>query len=93
MTGPDKNAKMVFQVKSGKVQRGDIAKLHSDMQREDAPLATILTLQEPTKEMLKEAKGMGTYRHEMMARDYDRIQIVTIDEMLARVPGWGCPWL
>jgi site-specific DNA-methyltransferase (adenine-specific) len=83
MTGPSENAKMVIQVKSGKVQRGDIAKLNSDMQREKAELATLLTLQEPTKEMLKEAKGMGAYRHEMMGRDYDRIQIVTIDEMLA----------
>jgi len=83
MTGPSENAKMVIQVKSGKVQRGDIAKINSDMQREGAAIATLLTLQEPTKEMLKEAKGMGTYHHEMMARDYDRIQIVTIDEMFA----------
>ncbi|MDR2562043.1 MAG: restriction endonuclease [Holophagales bacterium] len=83
MTGPNENAKMVIQVKSGKVQRGDIAKLNSDMQRENAVIATLLTLQEPTREMLKEAKGTGTYHHEMMGRDYERIQIITIDEMLA----------
>ena len=83
MTGPNENAKMVIQVKSGKVQRGDIAKLNSDMQREKAAIATLLTLQEPTQKMIEEAKGMGTYHHEMMARHYDRIQIVTVEDMFA----------
>ena len=32
--------------------------------------------------MRSEAKSAGFYRHELMGRDYDRIQIVTIREML-----------
>ncbi|MCL1893975.1 MAG: restriction endonuclease [Holophagaceae bacterium] len=83
MTGRDENAKMVLQVKSGNVGRGDIAKLNSDMQREGAVLATLITLQKPTAPMLKEAKQIGTYHHTVMGKDYDKIQIVTIEEMLS----------
>jgi DNA modification methylase len=40
LTGKIDTDKMVFQVKSGNVGRGDIAKLKGDMQREGASLAT-----------------------------------------------------
>ncbi|MDR0498723.1 MAG: restriction endonuclease [Holophagales bacterium] len=81
-TGHNENASMVFQVKSGKVQRGDIAKLHSDMQREKAVMATLITLDNPSKPMIAEAKAAGTYWHPQMGRNYDRIRIVTIEDML-----------
>jgi site-specific DNA-methyltransferase (adenine-specific) len=82
MTDHNESGKMVIQVKSGKVGRGDIAKLNSDRQREKAEMATLITLQPPTAPMLSEAKGAGTYRYERMARDYDRIQIVTIKDII-----------
>jgi DNA methylase/restriction endonuclease len=43
-TAKEENDRMVFQVKSGKVNRGDIARLNSDRQREGATLATLITL-------------------------------------------------
>lgn len=82
MTGKDDNAKVIFQVKSGGVKRGDIATLRGDMGRENAALAVLITLEEPSKPMLNEAKAAGQYRHETMGRDYDRIGIVTIQELL-----------
>jgi site-specific DNA-methyltransferase (adenine-specific) len=82
MTGKDDNAKVIFQVKSGGVKRGDIATLRGDMGRENAALAVLITLEDPSKPMLNEAKAAGQYRHETMGRDYDRIGIVTVQEIL-----------
>lgn len=82
LTAKNDNAKIVFQVKSGGVERGDIAKLSGDMGREKATLAVLITLEEPSKPMVKEAKATGQYRHEVMGRNYDRIGIVTTQELL-----------
>lgn len=81
-TGKRDNAKIVFQVKSGGVVRGDIAKMSGDMMREKAALAVFITLEKPTDAMLKEAKGAGLYRHEDMGRSYDVISIVTIKDIV-----------
>ena len=81
-TGHEDNAKIIFQVKSGGVGRGDIAKLHSDMLREGAAMAVFLTLEPPTGPMKAEAKGIGTYHHDLMGRSYDKVQIVTVQEII-----------
>jgi site-specific DNA-methyltransferase (adenine-specific) len=73
---------MVLQVKSGNVQRGDIAKLNSDMQREGAVMATLITLKEPTAPMIEEAKTKGTYTNKLTGATYDTIQIVTIQDII-----------
>ena len=81
-TGKDDNAEIIFQVKSGGVKRGDIATLRGDMGREKAELAYLITLEEPTAPMVKEAKAAGQYQHAEMARSYDRIKVVTIREIV-----------
>lgn len=82
MTGKDDNAKIIFQVKSGGVQRNDIATLRGDMEREKSALAVLITMEEPSKPMLAEAKGAGQYHHETMGRNYDKISIVTIRDIV-----------
>lgn len=82
MTGKKDNAKIIFQVKSGGVKRGDIATLRGDMGRERAALAVLITMEEPSRPMLKEAKAAGQYLHETMGRNYDQISIVTIREIV-----------
>jgi hypothetical protein len=82
VTTKNDNAKVIFQVKSGGVKRGDIATLRGDMGREKAALAVLITLEEPSKPMLSEAKAAGQYRHETMGRNYDQISIVTIREIV-----------
>lgn len=79
---PGQTARMVIQVKSGGANRGTIATLHGDMERERAELATLITMDEPTKPMKEEAKKVGTYEHSLMGRCYDRIRIVTVREMI-----------
>ena len=81
-TGPGETSRMIIQVKSGGANRGTIATLHGDMQREKAELATLITMDEPTKSMREEAKKVGTYEHALMGRNYDRIRIVTVREMI-----------
>ena len=76
------NAKIILQVKSGGVKRGDIATLRGDMQREDAAMAVLITLEEPSTPMINEAKSAGLYHHDLMDRNYDAIQIVTIQDMI-----------
>ncbi|HKC65064.1 MAG TPA: DNA methyltransferase [Pyrinomonadaceae bacterium] len=82
MTSKKDNAKIVFQVKSGHVGRSVIATLRGDMEREKAAMAVLITLEKPSHVMVEEAKAAGTYHHEMMGRSYDRIQIVTIKEII-----------
>ena len=81
-TGATENAKIVLQVKSGGVQRGDIAKLRGDMAREGAEMATLITLEPATAPMRAEAKAAGIYYNPTMQKNYDRIEIVTIKEMI-----------
>lgn len=82
LTGKDENAKIIFQVKSGGVKRDDIATLRGDMAREQATIATLITLENPTRPMLTEAKAAGQFHHESMGKNYDKIQIVTIQEIV-----------
>lgn len=82
MTSRKDNAKIVFQVKSGGVKRSDVAALRGDMEREKAALAVLITLERPTPSMIEDAKAAGTYHHEMMGRSYDKIQIVTVKEII-----------
>jgi site-specific DNA-methyltransferase (adenine-specific) len=82
LTGKNDNAKIIFQVKSGGVKRGDIATLRGDMARENAALAVLITLEEPSKPMVQEAKAAGQYHHATMGRSYDKISIVTIREIV-----------
>jgi len=81
-SGHNKTERMVIQVKSGGANRGTIATLKGDMQRERAELALLITMDDPTKPMISEAKSVGVYEHALMGRCYDRIRIVTVREMI-----------
>jgi site-specific DNA-methyltransferase (adenine-specific) len=82
LTNRDTNAKVVFQVKSGNVGRGDISKFNNDRTREGAELGIFLTLQPPTQGMKDEASAAGFYEHTLMGRTYPHIQVVTIQEIV-----------
>jgi site-specific DNA-methyltransferase (adenine-specific) len=81
-TGAGETERMIVQVKSGNVNRGTIATLKGDMERENAKIAVLLTLEEPTKPMLEEAYASGFYTHPLMQKDYARIKIVTARELI-----------
>jgi hypothetical protein len=80
--GKKDNAKIIFQVKSGGVKRSDIATLRGDMERTESAMAVLITLEEPSKPMIAESKAAGLYNHIEMGKSYDRISIITIEEVL-----------
>ena len=78
-----KPKRIVVQVKSGNVQRNQIATLKSDMEREKADLALFVTLKPPTDPMVNEALGAGFYAPEAFPDDnFPKVQILTIEELL-----------
>lgn len=83
ITGSNESGKIIYQVKSGKVQRNDIATLNHDRQRENAELAILITLQPPTKAMLDEVASISDkYSHPLLHKKINRVQIVTIEAMM-----------
>jgi hypothetical protein len=78
----DKQEKVIFQVKSGNVKSGDIRDLRGTMEREGAVIGIFITLKPPTKDMLKEAKEAGIYQSQYMNQPVDKIQIVTVQEII-----------
>ncbi len=77
-----KSKRVLVQVKSGKVSSRDIRDLVGTVQREQAAIGVFITLDEPTRDMLTEATAAGFYRSPGWQRDYPRIQILTIAELL-----------
>ena len=82
MVDANTNGKAVFQVKSGGASRATIATLNSDRQREKAEFGILITMDKPTKAMQQEVQAIGKYKHPMLNREDDRIQVVTIQELL-----------
>jgi len=78
----DEPEKIILQVKSGKVQSGDIRDLQGTITLEQAALGIFISLKEPTKDLIKTAKSAGIYQSRYMSQSSDKIQIVTIKEIL-----------
>lgn len=75
--------KIIVQVKSGHVKRGDIATLKGDVEREKAVIGAFVTLEEPSRNMKIEAIEAGFYiPDEFPQMRFQRIQILTIKEIL-----------
>ena len=80
-TGQDKKLESVLvSVKSGHVNSGQVRDLKGTLDREKAAMGIFVTLEEPTREMRLEATTAGMYR--VWERDYPKIQIVSIRELL-----------
>ncbi|HOU12660.1 MAG TPA: DNA methyltransferase [Anaerolineae bacterium] len=77
-----KAKQVLVQVKSGKVKSGDIRDLRGVLDRESAALGVFITLEPPSKDMLAEAVSAGYYHSPAWNRDYPRLQILTIEELL-----------
>jgi len=74
---------IILSVKSGTVHRNHIMELRGVVEREEAALGVFITLEPPTKPMVKEAASAGFYHppHDPEQK-YPKIQILTIEELL-----------
>jgi len=78
-----KAKRIIVQVKSGHVNRGMIATLKGDMEREDAAIGIFITLEEPTEPMRQEAIAAGFYEPDALpGNQFPKVQILTIEELL-----------
>jgi DNA modification methylase len=82
----DTNGKAIFQVKSRPGTRADLATLNSDRIREKAEFGFLLCTALPTKPMRDEIAAAGKYKHPLLNREDDRLQVVTVAELFDR-PG------
>ena len=74
--------KAIVQVKSGRVSSPLIRDLKGTVEREKAALGLFITLEEPTRDMRTEAVSAGFYRSEVWQRDFPKMQIRTVKELL-----------
>jgi len=77
-----KAKRVLVQVKSGHVKSGDIRDLKGTLQRENAAIGVFITLEKPSQDMTTEAVSAGFYHSSGWNKDYPRMQILTIEELL-----------
>ena len=82
--------KVVIQVKGGSVTVAQIRELAGVVERERAVMGLFITLAEPTRSMQREAAAAGFYHSELWQRDFPKIQIRTVAQLLAE-PGFDLP--
>ena len=74
---------VLVSVKSGKVNSAQVRDLKGTVERDKAAIGLFITLDEPTKEMKLEATTAGAYHSDLWNREYPKLQILTIAELLS----------
>jgi DNA modification methylase len=72
----------IVSVKSGTVGAAMVQQLKGAMETHGAAMGLFITLDEPTGPMKQEASVAGLYHSEVSGKDYPRIQILTVRELL-----------
>jgi hypothetical protein len=75
--------KIILQVKSGHVSSAHVRDLKGALDREQAEIGALITLQEPTEPMRQEALAAGVYEPPSLLPPVPRLQVLTIQELLA----------
>lgn len=73
---------IIVQVKSGKVSVKDIRELNTVVDNKKGVIGVLITLQPPTKPMITESASKGFYNYKITNKNYSKIQILTIEELL-----------
>jgi site-specific DNA-methyltransferase (adenine-specific) len=82
-TGPrGEVGRALVSVKSGTVNSSMVRDLKGVLDREKAEIGLFVTLEEPSAPMRLEASTAGVYHSDLSGRDYGRIQILTIADLL-----------
>ena len=74
--------KVVVQVKGGRVSSPQVRDLKGVVEREKAALGLFITLEEPTRDMRAEAASGGFYHSHIWDRDFPKIQVRTVAQLL-----------
>jgi len=85
-----KTKQVILQVKAGHVTAAHVRDLRGVIEREGAAIGVLISMEEPTSQMRAEAADAGFYASPHWNRDYPRIQLRTIAELLTG-KGIDCP--
>ena len=77
-----KPKKVMIQVKSGGVNAATVRDLRGVVEREQAAIGVLITLEPATKPMQTEAAAAGFYTSPGWGKQYPRLQILTVEELL-----------
>lgn len=78
--GPGKTKQIILSVKAGKLHAPYVRDLRGVLEREKADIGVLISLEEPTAPMRKEAASAGFYTSPW--GKHPRIQIVTVEDLL-----------
>jgi DNA modification methylase len=74
---------IIFSVKSNKVLSPTVIRdLNGTLEREGAALGILITLY-PMDNLIKESKKYGTYNNSILGQNYPKIDVITVDDILA----------
>jgi len=80
----DTYKQVILSVKSGKLQPAMVRDLHGTVEREQAAIGILLTLERPHAGILNAAKEAGMYRNPLMVgQTFEKLQVISVEEMLA----------
>ena len=81
--GGAKTKQIILSVKAGKLHAPYVRDLRGVIEREKAEIGVLISMETPTKPMQKEAAEAGFYRSPGLTDKYPRLQILSIEELLA----------
>ena len=73
---------VVFSVKAGHTGPAHVRDLRGVLDREGAEIGVLISMNEPTKPMKTEAATAGFYRSQWTRKDYPRLQLLTVSDLL-----------
>ncbi len=73
---------VILSVKAGHLTASHVRDLRAVVEREKAGIGVLISFQEPTKPMREEAATAGFYHSETWNRNYPKIQLLTVEELL-----------
>ena len=76
--------KAVIQVKGGRVSSPQVRDLAGVVEREQAAMGLFISLEPPTRDMRQEAASAGFFHSDLWAREFPKVQLQTVGEMLSR---------
>jgi hypothetical protein len=77
-----KPKRILIQVKGGRVGVSDVRDLRGVIERDEAAIGVLVTLQQPTRPMVTEAATAGFYRSPITQQEYPKLQIRTIEDLM-----------
>jgi DNA modification methylase len=73
---------IIISVKAGHTSVAHVRDLRGVLEREKAQIGVLISMEAPTKPMRTEAAGAGFYRSPGWNKDYPRLQLLTVEELL-----------